>query len=240
MIRITINGDSTQFNSKIEIDPEYWEQKSQRAIAEPYLYINQEIVAIRNKIQRIYLDLSLKLQYISAQRLKESYLSNGKEMYITYQFKQQIKIFSTQGEKRISSNTKANYERTLTRLQYFLEKKYKKTDILIQKIDYYFLEDFFTFLKTEYNLSLNSASKYMKRFAAIMNYAYKTKVLQINPFDQYNFEGENIHRPCLTQVEIERIARKRFFTPRLNRTKDIFVFCCFTDVALMWSRLYIK
>lgn len=231
MIRITINGNSTQFNSKIEIDPEYWNQKSQSVTAEPYLYINQEIATMRNRLQRIYMDLSSKLQHVSALRLKESYLSNSKEMYISYQFKQQMAIFRTPTGRSISTNTKSIYERTLARLLYFLKKKHKKIDILIQEIDYFFLEKFYTFLRTEYEISHNSASKYMKRFAAVMNYAYKIKVLQVNPFDQYTFREEKIYRPCLTQPEIERIAQKRFSTPRLNRIKDIFVFCCFTGLS---------
>lgn len=231
MIRITINGATTQFSSKLEVNPEAWDQKSQRAIAEPYMYMNQEIVNIRNKIQKIYFDLSHKFQYVSTLRLKQSYLSNNREMYITYQFEQQLKIFRTPEGRPISSNTKSIYVRTLNRLLSFLKKKYKKVDILIYEIDYSFLEEYYSFLRREYSISHNSASKYMKKFAAIMNYAHKIKLLQVNPFDLYTFREEKTYKPCLTEPEVELIAGKILSIGRLDRIRDIFIFCCYTGLS---------
>lgn len=231
MVRVTVNGNSVQFSSKLDVDPIIWDQKTQKTIEKPYIHINQEIAAMRNKIQKVYSDLSARLQYVSAIKVKESYLSCNQEMYITYQFKQQINIFRTSDGRLISSVTRKIYERTLNRLLYFLKKEYRKIDILIQEIDYDFLEKFYSFLRTEYTISHNSASKYMKRFAAIMNYAYKVKILQVNPFDLYTFREEKIYKPCLTQSEIDTIAKKTFCTSRLDRIRDIFVFCCFTGLS---------
>lgn len=231
MIRITINGNSTQFNSKLEIDPNYWNQKFQCATKGPYLYINNELSSIRNEIQGIYFNLLSKLQYVSVVKLKESYLLRDKEMYITYQFEQQIENTRTSITQPLSSETKKHYKLTLSRLLCFISKKYKKTDIFIYEIDLSFLNEFYSFLKNEYKISNNSATKYMKRFAAIINYAHKTKLLQINPFEFYTFHQEKTTWAYLDPLEVNIIAKKNISIPRLSRIRDMFIFCCYTGLS---------
>lgn len=84
MIRITINGKQMQFSSKLEIDSVAWSQKENRAIHEPFLYINELLQEIRAKIKDFYFNLLSKHQSVSPARLKQAYLGNGNEMLLSY------------------------------------------------------------------------------------------------------------------------------------------------------------
>ena len=67
----------------------------------------------------------------------------------------------------------------------------------------------------------------MKRFAAIMNFAGKTGLLQVNPFHLFRFHIEKKYPVYPNENEINSIINKPFMTERLNRIKDAFIFCCF-------------
>ena len=186
---------------------------------------------IEDDIKRLYISLSSKMQYVSAVRLKQAYLGNGEEMYLSYQFREQVKIFRSKNGHRISEKTIDIYVLTNRRIAEFMERKYRKNDILIQEIDLMFLEHFYTYLREEYQCTNNTAVKYMKRFAAIMNFAEKIGLLQINPFRLFRFKIEKKHPIYLTQNEIKTISKRVLMTNRLSKVRDSFVFSCFTGIT---------
>lgn len=231
MIRITINGKQIQFSSKLEIDPTAWSQKENKAFEGPFLYINELLEEIRSKIKALYFNLSSKHQIISPSMLKQAYLGNGDEMLLSYQFKEQVKIFRSKNGRSISDVTANCYRLTHNRVNEFLFKKYKKKDIMIQDIDLIFLEHFYNYLREQYHCSNNTSMKYMKRFAAILNFAEKIGLLKINPFKLFRFHIEKKYPVYLTEDEVNLITGKTFMTERLNRVRDVFVFCCWTGIS---------
>ncbi|WP_183308940.1 site-specific integrase [Dysgonomonas hofstadii] len=231
MIRITINGKQIQFSSKLEIDRTAWSQKENKAIEDPFLYINELLEEIRSKIKVLYFDLSSKHQVISPSMLKQAYLGNGDEMLLSYQFKEQVKIFRSKNGRSISDVTANCYKLTHNRITEFMFKKYKKKGIMIQDIDLIFLEHFYNYLREQYHCSNNTSMKYMKRFAAILNFAEKIGLLKINPFKLFRFHIEKKYPVYLTEDEVNLITDKTFMTERLNRVRDVFVFCCWTGIS---------
>lgn len=231
MIRITINGKQVQFSSRLEIQPEAWDQKESKVIGETYLYINKYLQKITDDIKDVYISLSFKIRHVSADRLKQAYLGNGKEMYLSYQFKEQVKIFRTKNGRNISEKTVDIYVLTHRRIAEFINKRYNRNDILIQNIDLMFLEHFYIYLREEYRCTNNTAVKYMKRFAAIMNFAEKIGLLQINPFRLFRFKIEKKHPTYLTKNELNAISERILITNRLSKVKDAFVFSCFTGIT---------
>jgi len=233
MIRITINGQQVQFSSKLDILPDLWNQKENRALDSkvPTLSVNNRLVAIRDDIKRHYDDLSLKLQYVSVHRLKQAFLAQEDEMMLTYQFKEQVKIFRTKSGRAITALTADIYKLTLRRLIEFMEKTYKISDILIYKVDLLFLEKFYLFLKKEYKCKNNTAVKYMKRLAAVMNFSERIGILQVNPFNLFRFHIEKKYPVYLTEDEVRLIQNKVFLTTRLEKIRDAFLFCCYTGLS---------
>ncbi|MFV0467906.1 MAG: site-specific integrase [Dysgonomonas sp.] len=231
MIRITIKGKQIQFSSGLDVEPSAWNQKENRVTEGSFLYLNTYLEEIRSKIQRIYAELSLKYQSLSPERLKQAYLGNNAEMLLSYQFREQVKIFRSKNGRNISKKTAECYKLTHQRIEEFVIKKYRKKDIVIHEIDLLFLEHFYTYLRKTYNCSNNTTIKYMKRFAAIMNFTEKTGLLQVNPFHLFRFHIEKKSPVYLNENEINSIINKPFMTERLNRIKDAFVFCCWTGLS---------
>lgn len=231
MIRITINGKQVQFSSKVEIYPNVWSQKENKVVGDSYLHINNHLLKIQNDIKELYISLSSKMQHVSANRLKQAYLGNGQEMYLSYQFREQVKIFRTKAGRNISERTVDIYNLTHNRITEFLKMKYKRNDILIQEIDLLFLEYFYCYLRKEYNCSNNTTIKYMKRFAAIMNFAEKTGLLKINPFRLFRFQIEKKLPVYLIQEEVNILSNKKLTTKRLSKVRDAFIFSCYTGIT---------
>lgn len=102
---------------------------------------------------------------------------------------------------------------------------------MIQDIDLIFLEHFYNYLREQYHCSNNTSMKYMKRFAAILNFTEKIGLLKINPFKLFWFHIEKKYPIYLTEDEVNLITGKFFMTERLNRVRDVFVFCCWTGIS---------
>jgi integrase len=47
----------------------------------------------------------------------------------------------------------------------------------------------------------------------------------------YKMTKREIERPFLTQEELDKISNKKFFVPRINQVRDIFLFSCYTGLA---------
>lgn len=139
------------------------------------------------------------------------------------------------GEK--SEATLQKYERAKSLFQAFLMKKFNIKDISIDKINgdfIYKLEQYLRYESTFKNvvgISNNATVKYFKNFATVCNYAIKRNMIDKNPFRIYDGKLEKRDTVFLTSLELKRIERKTFMSERLNRVKDIFLFCCYTGYA---------
>nr|WP_255498633.1 site-specific integrase [Dysgonomonas sp. ZJ709] len=123
------------------------------------------------------------------------------------------------------------YKLTLERLIEFMKLTYKVPDIHIYQIGLWFLEKFYQFLHKKYKCSTNTTIKYMKRFASIMNFAQKTGLIQVTPFNIFRFHTEKKEPVYLTEEELKRIMDKEFVTERLAVVRDAFVFSCYTGLS---------
>lgn len=52
-----------------------------------------------------------------------------------------------------------------------------------------------------------------------------------NPFIKYKIKIKEVERQVLTQEELQRLSSRVFTNTRLNNTRDIFLFCCYTGLA---------
>lgn len=120
-------------------------------------------------------------------------------------------------------------------LLYF--KKYarqsKASDIALKDINKALIIQFETFMRVDKNLCQNTVIRYMKCFKKIINIGLGNGWIKINPFLGIKFREEKVKKDVLTMDEVMRIYNKEFSIPRLERTRDIFVFCCWTGLAFI-------
>lgn len=55
--------------------------------------------------------------------------------------------------------------------------------------------------------------------------------LKVNPFANYKRKMKRVDRVCLTKDELQIMADKEFDIVRLGQVRDVFLFCCFTEIS---------
>jgi site-specific recombinase XerD len=87
------------------------------------------------------------------------------------------------------------------------------------------------YLKSEERQSHNSAMKHIKRLKKVVNLAIANEWLKINPFSSYHIKTQATHRGFLTPEELQIIETKELSVLRLQKVRDIFIFCCYTGLS---------
>lgn len=152
------------------------------------------------------------------------------DMYIEY-FRKKV-----DGKER-SMALLQKYERSKELLLTFINKQYGQTDmecILINSAFIYNLESFLKYdtnFKGKTGIKNNSVVKYMRMYKTASNYGVKMGVLIKNPYSIYDGKLTVKNAVYLTKEELKIIEGKKVSIMRLERVKDIFLFCCYTGYA---------
>ncbi|MCR4030699.1 MULTISPECIES: site-specific integrase [Flavobacterium] len=131
----------------------------------------------------------------------------------------------------------SKYERSKDLLSNFINEEYKKGDVGWKSISGNFINKLELFLryqstfKGHIGIRNNSTVKYMRMYKTAFNYALKSDLITKNPFDLYEgkvFETDAVY---LFPEELKTIETKEITAGRLVKTRDIFIFCCYTGYA---------
>ncbi|RKR08982.1 site-specific recombinase XerD [Flavobacterium sp. 90] len=152
------------------------------------------------------------------------------QMHIEY-FRKKVSIAER------SKATLQKYERSKELLMIFTQREYDDVYLASSKIDSPFIYNLESYLKYESNfkgrigIKNNSVVKYMRMYKTAFNYAVKMYKLTRNPFDIYEGKLNIKNAVYLTPEELKTIETKKFGNERLEKVKDIFLFCCYTGYA---------
>lgn len=229
--RITIDGEKVRFSLKTEVTANIWDPKSGRAKGQTKeaLKLNRYLDSIKGQIITHYHRLSEANEVVTASMVRDAFLGTDvKSNTLLTVFEE----FNDRQEKLIgidiAQSTFNKYDLTYRRLQEFLKVKKRKNDILLNQVDRNFVMDFETYLKTEYKLDTNSSEKLMRIFKRITTMCFKDGKMSRDPFCNYKLKKVKKDRGYLTKAELERIIDFEPDNKRLEKVRDIFVFCCFT------------
>lgn len=140
----------------------------------------------------------------------------------------------TSGEKSAASLQK--YKRAASLLKSFIEKQ-KAEDVIVTECTSSFVYGLEEYLKYEscFNnqkgIKNNSVVKYMRMYKTACNYCIRMELIERNPFNVYNGKIKITDAVFLTQQELDAISSKPIFIERLQKVRDIFLFCCYTGYA---------
>ena len=234
MIRITVDGEMKQLNSKLVVHPEIWETKAGRARGRSAKIreLNKRLDDIQIILNEHYCDIQRRHGYVTAEMVRNAYMG------ITQREESLLKLYEKHLEdtKRLIGISKANptyqkYERMYRRVVEFMKKKYNITDIPLREIRYQFIADLEFFLRTEYKYSQNTTYKCMKFFKQVINKAIRGGLISIDPFNGYKISMQRVDRGFLSEEELTKMIGKTFASKRLEQVRDIFVFACFTGLT---------
>lgn len=234
MTRVTVNGEVSQFSSKLDVEPELWDVKLGKAAgnSQKSRQLNNLLDDIRTSLRNNYREIEVHEAYVTAEKVRNAFLG-----YTTKQ-RTLLELFKKHNEDArklvgISKTdaTLAKYDRGYRRLEEFMKAKYNIEDIALKEINHMFITDFETYLRTVSKCNENTTAKFMQTFRMIIIIAKNNGWIYADPFANYRIRLKRVDRGYLTDQEVKKIMEKEFASTRLEQVRDVFVFCCFTGLA---------
>jgi site-specific recombinase XerD len=234
MTRLSVNGEISQFSSKLDVEPELWDVKIGKVAgsSQKSRQINNLLDDIRTSLKNHYHEIETHEAYVTAEKVRNAFLG--------YSTKQRtlLELFKSHNEdaKKLvgiskTEGTLAKYDRGYRRLGEFMKAKYKITDIALKEIDHKFITDFETYLRTVSECNENTTAKFMQTFRMIIIIAKNNGWIYADPFINYKIRLKRVDRGYLTDQEIQKIMDKEFGSHRLEQVRDVFIFSCFTGLS---------
>ena len=232
--RITINKVASRFNLKLEIDEKLWNVDFGRANgkSKEAVDINRILDNTSASLHTIYREILDKDNYVSAEKVKNSYLGLSTDATTLLElFQQHNDDMAKAVGITVAKATLQKYQVTYKRLQEFMKARYKISDIRLKEIDHRFITDFELFLRVDSKCNVNTTYKYMRFVKKIIIMARNNGWILIDPFGNYKIRYEKVDRGYLTDKELQVMIAKEFATERLEQVRDIFIFSCYTGLA---------
>lgn len=234
MCRITIDGTIAQFSCKCDIHPDLWDIKSNRASGKSTVALetNRFLDKIRVGINAKYKEIAERDNYVTAEKVKNAFL--GLEM----RHETLLKVFAQHNEdfaKLLNAGlrSKSTYEKYCTvykHLEEFIKMRYHVSDIALKELTPPFITDFDIFLRTEKQCCNNTVWIYMMPLRRMIAIAQNHGWIVRDPFVDYSISAESTDRDYLTKEEIRRLLDLRFRRKSMELVRDLYIFCCFTDL----------
>ena len=136
MVRISLNGQKTQFSSKLAVKPELWDSKASIVTGDSTTahLINEKLRDIKSELNFHYKELERQGTYVTVDKVRDAFLG------VKPQVQMLMVVFKTHNEElklRIGKDITAagveKYERTRSRLGDFIKHQYNMDDIALER-----------------------------------------------------------------------------------------------------------
>jgi len=233
--RITVNGKRAEMTTGIFVNPNKWNQTSEAVIGKGELVesMNHSLRVMRADLLEHKYEIKDQKHRITAQKLKSKYLGiEAPTRNILDVFNEYNMNLKDQVGHGYSHSTWKRYETTKRHVKKFLKEKYMVSDLSLKEVKLTLANDFFQYLRTKQEpCEHNSAIKYIKNVKSVFNYAVDKEYLDINPIARFKVALKEMDKVYLTSKELEKVESKYFGNYRLEKVRDVFLFCCYTGLA---------
>jgi len=232
--RITVDGKEVRFSMKTDVNPECWDVKMGKAgrRTNEAVDINTLIDNTKSAIYKVYRELQEKENNVTAEKVKNTFLGiDVKRQNLLELFDQHNADIKKLIGISHSESTYDKYQITRSHLANFIKKWYDLSEVSLKDINHKFICDFEIFLLTSRGCAANTTAKYIQLFKHIIIIAIKNGWIYKNPFAEYSIQIKKVDRGYLTQEELETIMNHKFSVKRLERVRDVFIFCCFCGLS---------
>jgi integrase len=136
-----------------------------------------------------------------------------------------------------------NYFTTERYIKRYLKKRLKTNDIYLKQLSYKFIIDFEQFLRTGKSinrsqpLNNNGVMKHLERLKKMMNLALRLEWIEKDPFVRFSLKFTKHQRVFLYQSELEILEAGQLSKEMHRRTRDVFVFACYTGLSYIDVKL---
>lgn len=171
-VRITLNGNRSEFTIKKYVDPQKWDERSMRVKGntEEARTINSYLDSLRNKIIQTELHFQYQDEPVSLQEFMNVLLGKQTEKQRTLMpvFEEHNKRIYSLLRVEYSPGTYERYQTSLSHTRDFIKYRYGTDGIALSRIDHAFITDYDFYLRTERSCSNVTTVKYIKNFKKII------------------------------------------------------------------------
>lgn len=233
-LRITINGKRVEIATQRSVSPVEWDPRSQSVISKKpdVREINDHLAIMKSKVLACFSKLELTERYVTAEMVKAELLGiKEKPRFLMQIVREHNRGVESLIGKGYSKATWVKYRTTEKHLSGFLQWKYQKNDLLLNDLNFAFINDFEFYLKAEKSIDVNTNAKYLKNLKKIVHECVARDWLEKDPFMAYKFKSQKTEREFLTELDLQALQEKEFAIDRLAHIRDIFLFSCYTGLA---------
>lgn len=232
--RVTVDGKRSEISLKKRVDASKWDPENgvMTGTSEDVKIINSHITHVKSELFKIYTQMQMLDEFITAEGIKRSYTGEKQEkrailQVFDYHNEQMEKIVGID----VTKPTLIKFKTIRLKLSKFILHQYKRSDFYLEELSYQFLSNFEFYLKTVEKIGHNTTMKYVQNLKKIVHLAVKNDWLTKDPFSNFKCSFRKVERDVLTIQELEKIEKKKFKVTRLDIVKDLFIFSCYTGLA---------
>lgn len=233
--RITINGERSQFSTGLTAQPRFWNAKKQKfkAYNNENVHHNSELDRIKNKLDNII--LNFKIQEIDFIPDDVINVFRGKKVKQKHVLIEYIEDYLYKKKELVGidfkQSTYSKFKYAFAHVIEFVSVYIKKPKLEIKDLSIGFLQDFEYYLKVEKGNKQITINKTVQRFREVIRKAVAEGILKKDPFAEHKPRKVKKFIVFLTEDELHKLENFEFSQNRLEKIRDLFVFCCYTGLA---------
>lgn len=227
-LRITYDRKKAEIHSGYSCTLKEWSEANQAT--KSLTTINKELARQKLKIYDFLADLQKNNLPVTATALKDLFTGKHKAQFslIAY-FDKYIEELQIRNEiKPISLN---KYKQSRNTLSAFIQSKYGFPDLLIEQVNYDFINSYDLHLKQHSDLHRNTINKYHSRLRTLLLRALAEGIINKQPYSNFKLKSVKSERDFLQQDEINKIIKLDLANNKsLDKVRDLFLFSCYTGL----------
>ncbi len=233
--RITYNKKRKQFSTGIFINPNIWKSKEQKAKPpnKENNIINSQLSLISQKINEAFLMLQILPNEFDVDDIYRKFKGEDSKEEITLLGAYDLHNEKTKKLIGVDFNelSWSRYIESRRKVAEFIKHNYNRSDIKLKQLDLKFIKDLEYYWKTEKKLRQATIYRSMQRLKKIIQFSIAENYLQRDPFNLYKNKKHKTKIVYLSTQELKLLENHNFSQKRLQKVKDLFVFCCYTGLA---------
>lgn len=234
MMRITINGKRISFSTNIFVNPASWDQNKQKLKGSSSLTkeYNNTLLNFASSAWNAYNEAIKKNIPVVPEMIKNTITNKStRTLTLLDAIGFQIRNLNARVGHDISANTVKKYITVEKKIKQFLLTHYKKEDFYLHELNCQFISEFDSFMRINEKLKQNAIIKNMQQLRHVISISIENEWMERNPFTNYSFKMSDTERGYLTANEVTIIESILMPNKRLDQTRDVFIFCCYTGLA---------
>ncbi len=233
-VRVTFNYDYFTRSTGLSVKESDWDKKGMkvRGISHDAGIINTKLDSLKMSVHQIINQFTVLGKPFNIHNVKDTLEGkNCNQVTIMQVTDEHLKMMKKLLGKEYEQPTIIKYANTKLRVQQFLKQKHKRSDMYLYELNDNFLREFEHFLKEKYENSTTTCYKHYQRFSRVVRIAVQKGYMDKYPFRDYKIRLPKKRIEYLDREELAKLENLEISLDRLDRVRDVFVFCCYTGLA---------